>query len=126
MIGGSLPTLRGGGGHPGYAGTPLPAGEKKTSAFYFQVIHPDAVGSGLFAKSTQGNPPKRFIFIHKGNGLFPDALVPPTLSEEEKAMEKRKDAFEVELKTGLFYLEGSFLQQNGKKIGSYYAYVEKL
>jgi hypothetical protein len=30
--------------------------------------------------------------------LFPDALVPPTLSEEEKAMEKRKDAFEVELK----------------------------
>ena len=57
-----------------------------------------ALGSGLFAKSTQGNPPKRFIFIHKGNGLFPDALVPPTLSEEELAMEKRKDAFQVELK----------------------------
>jgi L-2-hydroxycarboxylate dehydrogenase (NAD+) len=50
MIGGSLPTMRGGGGHPGYAGTPLPSGEKKTSAFYFQVIHPDAIGSGLFAK----------------------------------------------------------------------------
>ena len=41
LIGGSLPTLR---------GNPVPAGEKRTSAFYFQVIHPDAIGSGLFAK----------------------------------------------------------------------------
>ncbi len=50
LIGGSLPTLRGGGGHPDFAGKPLPEGEKKTSSFYFQVIHPDAVSSGLFAK----------------------------------------------------------------------------
>lgn len=50
MIGGSLPTIRGGGGHPDFKGKPLPEGEKRTSAFYFQVIHPDAVGSGLFAK----------------------------------------------------------------------------
>lgn len=49
LIGGSLPVLRGGGGHPDYAGKPLPAGEKKTSSFYFQVIHPDAISSGLFA-----------------------------------------------------------------------------
>lgn len=41
LIGGSLPTLR---------GNPVPEGEKRTSAFYFQVIHPDAIGSGLFAK----------------------------------------------------------------------------
>jgi L-2-hydroxycarboxylate dehydrogenase (NAD+) len=41
LIGGSLPTLR---------GNPMAEGEKRTSAFYFQVIHPDAIGSGLFAK----------------------------------------------------------------------------
>jgi L-2-hydroxycarboxylate dehydrogenase (NAD+) len=41
LIGGSLPTLR---------GSQVTGGEKRTSAFYFQVIHPDAIGSGLFAK----------------------------------------------------------------------------
>jgi LDH2 family malate/lactate/ureidoglycolate dehydrogenase len=44
LIGGSLPTLR---------GNPLPADatdEKRSCTFYFQVIHPDALGSGLFAK----------------------------------------------------------------------------
>lgn len=41
LIGGSLPTLR---------GTPVSGGEKSSCAFYFQVIHPDAIGSGLFAK----------------------------------------------------------------------------
>lgn len=49
MIGGSLPTLRGGGAHPSIKSQPLPAGEKRTSSFYFQVIHPDAVSSGQFA-----------------------------------------------------------------------------
>ncbi len=41
LIGGSLPTLR---------GPNVNDGEKHTSAFYFQVVHPDAIGSGLFAK----------------------------------------------------------------------------
>jgi L-2-hydroxycarboxylate dehydrogenase (NAD+) len=41
LIGGSLPTLR---------GPNVNDGEKHTSAFYFQVIHPDAISSGLFAK----------------------------------------------------------------------------
>lgn len=50
LIGGSLPTLRGGGGHPDIKSQPKPAGEKSTSAFYFQVIHPDALSSGMFAK----------------------------------------------------------------------------
>jgi L-2-hydroxycarboxylate dehydrogenase (NAD+) len=50
MIGGSLPTLRGGGAHPDIKSQPFPAGEKRTSSFYFQVIHPDAISSGLFAK----------------------------------------------------------------------------
>ena len=50
MIGGSLPTLRGGGAHPDIVGKPLPAGEKKTSSFYFQVIHPEAISGGIFAQ----------------------------------------------------------------------------
>ena len=41
MVGGSLPTLR---------GRPLTIeGEKNTAVFYFQVIHPDALGCSNFA-----------------------------------------------------------------------------
>jgi len=41
FIGGSLPTLR---------SREIPEGEKRTPAFYFQVIHPDALNAGAFAK----------------------------------------------------------------------------
>ena len=41
FIGGSLPTLR---------SRKIPEGEKRTPAFYFQVIHPDAINGGAFAK----------------------------------------------------------------------------
>jgi L-2-hydroxycarboxylate dehydrogenase (NAD+) len=41
FIGGSLPTLR---------SRKIPEGEKRTPAFYFQVIHPDAMSGGAFAK----------------------------------------------------------------------------
>jgi L-2-hydroxycarboxylate dehydrogenase (NAD+) len=40
FIGGSLPTLR---------TRPQVAGEKHTPAFYFQVIHPEALSAGMFA-----------------------------------------------------------------------------
>ncbi len=40
LIGGSLPTLR---------SRPVPAGEKRTCTFYFQVIHPEALNAGAFA-----------------------------------------------------------------------------
>ena len=40
LIGGSLPTLR---------GRKFPDGEKNTPAFYFQVIHPEALSGGNFA-----------------------------------------------------------------------------
>lgn len=56
-----------------------------------------ALGPGLFASSTGGKAPKRFIFIHKGNGLLPDTLVPPTLSEQDKNKEKNKEAYQVSL-----------------------------
>ena len=43
FIGGSLPTIRN-------RWDKVPEGEKGTCAFFFQVIHPEALGSGLFAK----------------------------------------------------------------------------
>lgn len=44
-----------------------------------------------------GQAPMRFIFMHKGNGLFPSFLVPPTFSKEEQEKENRKEAFTVDL-----------------------------
>lgn len=41
FIGGSLPTLR---------SRTIPAGEKRSPNFYFQVIHPDAINGGAFAQ----------------------------------------------------------------------------
>lgn len=41
FIGGSLPTLR---------SRSVPEGEKRTCAFYFQVIHPEALNAGAFAR----------------------------------------------------------------------------
>jgi L-2-hydroxycarboxylate dehydrogenase (NAD+) len=41
FIGGSLPTLR---------SREIPEGEKRTPAFYFQVIHPEAISGGAFVK----------------------------------------------------------------------------
>lgn len=41
FIGGSLPTIR---------SREIPEGEKRTPAFYFQIIHPDAINGGAFAK----------------------------------------------------------------------------
>jgi len=49
VIGGGVPTLRGGGAHPDIKSKPFPAGEKGTSTFYFQAIHPDAISTGNFS-----------------------------------------------------------------------------
>ncbi len=46
---------------------------------------------------TSTRPPMRFIFMHRGNGLFPKVLVPPTLSKEELDKEKQNLPFEVDL-----------------------------
>ena len=43
LIGGSLPSIRGRAAQAG-------PGEKTSTAFYFQVIHPDAVSGNAFAK----------------------------------------------------------------------------
>jgi DNA-binding transcriptional ArsR family regulator len=51
----------------------------------------------LSAAPTSGSPPMRFIFMHRGNGLFPKVCVPPTLGAAEQEKEKRNEAFEVSL-----------------------------
>ena len=44
-----------------------------------------------------GQPPMRFIFMHKGNGLFPSVMVPPSLGPADMAKENKKESFEVDL-----------------------------
>lgn len=51
----------------------------------------------LFAGSAPNKPPTRFIFLHKGNGLLPNSLVPPTFDKQQLEAEKRKEAFDVDL-----------------------------
>jgi hypothetical protein len=41
--------------------------------------------------------PMRFIFMHRGNGLFPKVMVPPTFGQKEMELEKRNLPFEVDL-----------------------------
>lgn len=57
---------------------------------------PATLVPGLFAAPDKA-PPMRFIFMHRGNGLFPSVMAPPSLSEADKAREAKKEAFEVDL-----------------------------
>jgi len=47
--------------------------------------------------ATAAKAPKRFIFMHKGNGLFPHVMVPPSLSKEDQEKEKARQAFTADL-----------------------------
>lgn len=51
----------------------------------------------LLAENSSSKPPMRFIFMHKGNGLLPDSLIPPTFEQEQLDAEKRKSAFVADL-----------------------------
>jgi hypothetical protein len=50
-----------------------------------------------YADATAAKPPLRFIFLHRGNGLFPRVLMPPTFSKDLQEKEQKKEAFEVDL-----------------------------
>jgi hypothetical protein len=47
--------------------------------------------------AAQDNRPMRFIFMHRGNGLWPSMLVPPSFDEKLREKESRKEAYEVDL-----------------------------
>ena len=69
----------------------------------------DFLKTGLFAAGAMAcmnpspglaaptKPPTRFIFIHRGNGLWPRVMVPRSLNKELMEKEKRKEAYEVDL-----------------------------
>lgn len=46
---------------------------------------------------TAGAPPRRFIFMHKGNGLFPHVMAPPSLDGQDAERERHKQPFSVDL-----------------------------
>lgn len=76
LIGGSLPTLR---------GRTVPEGEKSSAAFYFQVIHPDAMGSGLFVNGrTQAENLKAVLDDVLGHGNE-NCLLPGQIEAEAAA-----------------------------------------
>ena len=50
-----------------------------------------------WAKPTGGKPPMRFVFLHKGNGLFPSVMVPPSLSKDDAATEAKKGPLDLQL-----------------------------
>jgi len=57
-----------------------------------------ALGSrAAWAKPADGKPPMRFIFLHKGNGLFPSVMVPPSLSKADAAKEAKKESLQLDL-----------------------------
>jgi hypothetical protein len=51
----------------------------------------------LAEDASNGGIPKRFIFIRKSNGLRPNELALPTFSEQEKALDDKKQPLEVDL-----------------------------
>ena len=61
------------------------------SAGAMALMHP----SRLLAAPEK--PPMRFIFMHRGNGLWPRVMVPPSFDDTLKQKESRKEAYEVDL-----------------------------
>ncbi len=54
------------------------------------------VGQTLAKPGAQGIP-RRFIFIRKSNGIRPSELTLPTFSKQEKTLDQKKEAFELNL-----------------------------
>lgn len=49
------------------------------------------------ALAVREEPPMRFIFLHRGNGLWPKVMVPPSFSEEQQAADRLRRPLEVDL-----------------------------
>ncbi len=61
------------------------------------ALMPQLLAGSMAGSSTANKPPTRFIFLHKGNGLLPESLVPPTFDKKLVEAEKKKEAFSVDL-----------------------------
>jgi len=104
LIGGSLPTLRG-------RAEKAPAGEKTTAAFYFQVIHPDAISGRDFANG-RGQMENLATVLKDIFGHGNEACVLPGQFEAEAR--KRSDAA-----GGLHFTEAELTEFNelAKELG---------
>ncbi|CAN5600134.1 DUF1552 domain-containing protein [soil metagenome] len=50
-----------------------------------------------WAKPASNKPPMRFIFLHRGNGLYPAMMVPPTLAKADSDKDTKKDPLTIDL-----------------------------
>ncbi len=66
----------------------------KTSLF---GISANALMNPGLSWGSESKPPMRFIFMHRGNGLWPRVMVPPSFDEALKKKEQQKAAYEVDL-----------------------------
>ena len=70
-----------------------------------EFIATAAAGAGAFAltppsvwaKPDEKKPPMRFIFLHRGNGLYPSVLVPPSFSKGDAEKEAKKEPLNLDL-----------------------------
>ncbi|MDX1945251.1 MAG: DUF1552 domain-containing protein [Pirellulaceae bacterium] len=49
------------------------------------------------AAAADSRPPMRFVFLNRGNGLFPHVLPPPSFDKALAEKERKKEAYEVDL-----------------------------
>ncbi len=49
------------------------------------------------AGATASRPPMRFVFLHRGNGLWPKVMVPPSFDAALQQQEQRRQAIDVDL-----------------------------
>ena len=66
----------------------------KTSLF---GIGASALMNPQLSWGSEDKPPMRFIFMHRGNGLWPRVMVPPSFDETLQKKEQQKSAYEVDL-----------------------------
>ena len=70
-----------------------------------EFIATAAAGAGAFAltppsvwaKPDEKKPPMRFVFLHRGNGLYPSVLVPPSFSKGDAEKEAKKEPLNLDL-----------------------------
>jgi len=56
-----------------------------------------AMPHSIFAATGNTGAPKRFVFIRKSNGIRPNELALPTFSADEKTLDDKKQALEIDL-----------------------------
>ena len=67
------------------------------SAGAMAYLRPSQLLSGPQQPQQPQQPPMRFIFMHRGNGVWPKVMVPPSFGNDLLQKEQQQAAFEVDL-----------------------------